>query len=81
MAGEELGTLDLPSEALASLAVPETVKEAVGDPNWRQVMQRGYDSLTTNPVWSLAPGPNDRQPIKKKWPFAPKRDSQGRIRK
>ncbi len=68
-------------EALAVSEVSETAEEALGDRNWRRAMQREYDSLMMNQVWTLVPWPSGRQPITRKWHFALKMDFQEQISK
>ena len=50
--GNELENLALHSEALVASAVPGSAAVALADPNWKAAMQREYDSLMTNEVWS-----------------------------
>ena len=79
--GDELENLALHSEALVASTVPGSAAEAPADPNWKAAMQREYDSLMTNEVWSLVSRPMERQPITVKWHFAVKVNEDGKVTK
>ena len=79
--GDDLENLALHSEALVASTVAGSVAEALAEPNWKAAMQREYDSLTTNDVWSLVSRPTERQPITGKWHFAVKVNENGKVTK
>ena len=79
--GDELENLALHSEALVASTVPGSAAEALADPNWKAAMQREYDSLMTNEVWSLVSRPTKRQPSTGEWHFAVKVNEDGKVTK
>ena len=79
--GDELENLALHSEALMASTVPGSAAEALTDTIWKAAMQREYDSLMTNEVWSLVTRPTERQPITGKWHFAVKVIEDGKVTK
>jgi histone deacetylase 1/2 len=49
--------------------IPQSVLEALKDPNWRQVMQDEFDALQRNNTWTLVPRPSGAQVNSRKWVF------------
>jgi len=62
--------------------IPATFKEAMSSPyasEWRDAMQREYDSLLANQTWQIADLPRNQSAIGCKWVFNVKRDKDGQI--
>ena len=77
--GYELENLTLHSEALVASTVAVSAAEPLADPNCKAAMQREYDSLMTNEVWSLVSRPTERQLITGEWHFAVKVNEDGKV--
>ena len=67
------------SDASCGMLLPSSAAEALNDPNWKEAMDREYQSLMDNNVWSLVAKPEGRSVIGSKWHFAYKMDAQGNI--
>jgi len=62
--------------------IPATFKEAMSSPyasEWRDAMQREYDSLLANQTWQIADLPRNQRAFGCKWVFNVKRDKDGQI--
>jgi hypothetical protein len=59
--------------------IPQSIQEAMDNPNWKLAMEDEYKSLTENHVWDLQTLPQNRTIVKGKWCYAIKRDSEGNI--
>ena len=46
---------------------PDTVHEALHDPNWFAAMKNEFDALTRNNTWSLVPRTSDQKIVGNKW--------------
>ena len=79
--GDELQNLGLDSEVLVASTVLGSAAAALVDPNWKAAMQREYDSLMTNELWSLVSRPTEQQPITVEWRFAVKVNEDGKVTK
>ena len=63
---------------------PDTYAEALASPEvseWRSAMEVEYPSLIKNGTWSLVPLPHDRSPVKCKWVYRVKTNSDGSVAK
>ena len=58
---------------------PENLKEAFGDPRWKQAMQEEYDALIRNKTWHLVPPKEARNLIDCKWVYKIKKKSDGTV--
>ena len=61
---------------------PKTVDQALNGPDsakWKDAMQKEYDSLLKNGVFSLVPSPKDRNIVDNKWVFKIKRNADGSV--
>lgn len=61
---------------------PSTYKEALRSENansWKCAMQAEFESLQQNETWKLEPLPPGKLPVKCKWVFKAKRDTQGNV--
>lgn len=68
--------------ATANYDEPETVEEAINShdaQNWKAAMEEEFKSLNDNETWELVQLPLNRNPIKVKWIFKLKKDSEGNI--
>jgi hypothetical protein len=59
--------------------LPGNVSEALKDTEWKTAMQREFQSMQDNDVWSLVDRPSGRAVVKGKWTFALKRGAGGEI--
>jgi hypothetical protein len=59
--------LNLSVAALSPL--PQSVRSALVDPNWREGMQSEFDALKANDTWSLVPRPPGVNIVTGKWIF------------
>ncbi|KAI3655721.1 hypothetical protein MP638_001418, partial [Amoeboaphelidium occidentale] len=77
---EMISAVALSSESLPN--EPSTFKEAIHSAHasqWRTAIQEELDSLLENKTWDIVDLPSGRKPIKSKWVFKLKRDSNGNI--
>jgi hypothetical protein len=58
---------------------PENVKEALIRPQWKEAMQREFQTLMTNQTWTLIPYQDQENIIDSKWVFKTKYKSDGSI--
>ena len=56
---------------------PSTPEEALADVEWKQAMDREYESLTQNGTWDLVPLPQGKKMIDGKWVFKLKTGADG----
>jgi hypothetical protein len=59
--------LNLNAAAISPL--PQSVRSALVDPNWRAAMQSEFDALKANDTWSLVPRPSGVNIVTGKWVF------------
>jgi histone deacetylase 1/2 len=64
---------------LTTLGEPESVADALGNPNWRGAMDIGYNALIRNNTWHLVPPKKGINIIGSKWVFKIKRKANGTI--
>lgn len=60
---------------------PQSVKQALTDPDWLSAMLQEYEALMKNNTWNLVPLPPNRKPIGCKWDFRVKENADGSINK
>ena len=65
--GQEMENLAPHSYALLPTGLAESVKEALQDSNGKAAMDREYESLTSNKVWTLVKRVKGKQPIATGW--------------
>jgi histone deacetylase 1/2 len=66
-------------ENLCSTCEPQSVQEALGDPNWKKAMEDEYAALLKNDTWHLVPYKPGMNLIDCKWVFKIKRKADGSI--
>jgi histone deacetylase 1/2 len=70
-----------PKYALTTMSpvavVPQSVRAALQDPQWRDAMQQEFDALQGNRTWTLVPRPLGARVISGKWVFKVKTSSDG----
>jgi histone deacetylase 1/2 len=64
---------------LCSIGEPQSVQEALGDPNWKRAMEDEYAALIKNDTWHLMPYKPGMNLIDCKWVFKIKRKADGSI--
>jgi histone deacetylase 1/2 len=60
---------------------PNSVKQALTDPQWLAAMKAEYSALMNNKTWSLVPLPAHRRAIGCKWVFRIKENLDGSVNK
>jgi hypothetical protein len=58
---------------------PQSLQEALGDPNWKKAMEEEYATLLKNGTWHLVPSKSGMNLIDCKWVFKIKRKADGSI--
>lgn len=69
-------------EVSHSATIPHTYEDAMTGPHaekWKAAMKDEYNSLLENNTWILTELPDDKKPIKSKWVFAVKEDTNGNV--
>ena len=66
---------------VSSTSVPNSIQEALDDPNWKAAMKAEFVSLVENKVLELVPKPANRKIIGGKWHFVVKYIADGKILK
>jgi len=69
--------LNLSAAALSP--VPQSVRSALVDPNWRAAMQSEFDALKANDTWTLVPRPSGVNIVTGKWVFRHKFKADGTL--
>jgi histone deacetylase 1/2 len=64
---------------LCSTREPQSVQEALGDPNWKKAMEEEYAALLKNGTWHLVSSKPGMNLIDCKWVFKIKRKADGSI--
>jgi histone deacetylase 1/2 len=54
---------------LCSTGEPQSVQEALGNPNWKKAMEEEYAALLKNGTWHLVPSKPGTNLIDCKWVF------------
>lgn len=65
--------------AAALSPVPQSVRSALLDPNWRAAMTEDFEALQTNNTWSLVPRPSGVNVVTGKWIFRHKLHPNGSL--
>ncbi|KAK8962854.1 hypothetical protein KSP40_PGU018853 [Platanthera guangdongensis] len=55
--------------SLSSVAIPNSVQEALQHPGWRAAMEEEMSALWSNQTWSVVPLPPSQKPVGCKWVF------------
>ena len=66
---------------LVTMEEPESVTDALADPDWTRAMRAEYEALLRNQTWSLVDLPRDRRAIGCKWVFRVKENADGTLNK
>jgi len=59
------------------MSIPQTFQEALGDPKWKEVMQKEMRALKKNDTWDFVDLPNGKRAIGCKWVFTIKHKANG----
>ncbi|KAL5823894.1 hypothetical protein ACOSQ4_021794 [Xanthoceras sorbifolium] len=68
-------------DAPHSLTEPQTVLEALQDPNWKAAMVDEYQAFIRNNTWSLVSPPSDVNIVGNKWVFRVKHNADGSVQR
>ena len=60
---------------------PDSVHEALHNPNWFAAMKDEFDALTHNNTWSLVPRTGDQKIVGNKWVYRVKYNTDGSLAK
>ncbi|WJX56325.1 hypothetical protein P8452_41992 [Trifolium repens] len=71
----------LKPKAFLTTSEPNTVKNALADPQWSQAMHTEFKALTDNNTWSLVSLPPKKRAIGCKWNFRIKENPDGTVNK
>ncbi|GKA15748.1 putative RNA-directed DNA polymerase [Tanacetum coccineum] len=66
-------------EELSTVAIPNSVQEALKDPRWRKAIQEEMDALKKNWTWDEVVLPPGKKTVGCRWIFTIKLDSSGKI--
>ncbi|KAL4353691.1 hypothetical protein GQ457_06G010260 [Hibiscus cannabinus] len=64
---------------LLHLTEPQTIKEALKSPHWKQATQEEYDALVRNNTLSVVELPPNRRAVSCKWIFKVKKNANGSV--
>ena len=64
---------------LSSIAIPNSVQEALVDPRWKAVMNEEMKSLQKNETWELVECPPGKKPVGCRWIYTVKYKADGSI--
>ncbi|KAK8956599.1 hypothetical protein KSP39_PZI000178 [Platanthera zijinensis] len=65
--------------SLSSVAIPNSVQEALQHPGWRAAMEEEMSALWSNQTWSVVSLPPGQKPVGCKWVFVIKHAADGTI--
>ena len=64
---------------LSTVAIPNSVQEALADPRWKAAMNEEMKSLQKNETWELVECPSGKEPIGCRWSYIVKYKAYGSI--
>ncbi|RVW24660.1 Retrovirus-related Pol polyprotein from transposon TNT 1-94 [Vitis vinifera] len=64
---------------LSTIAIPNSVQEALADPRWKATMNEEMKSLQKNETWELVECPPGKKPVRCRWIYTVKYKADGSI--
>ena len=64
---------------LSTVAIPNSVQEALADPRWKAAMNEEMKSLQKNETWELVECPSGKKPVGCRWIYTVKYKADGSI--